>query len=179
MQFAPPCGFPLPEDLRRRGTAPAARAGQLSAPHSHPRPQHRSGSHCSEVVAGFPGASAVATQRSGHAGAYSASGAARIGRSQDHRRVDYALSMRVLIADDHPLILAGIKRALEEDDQFEVVAEARVGSQVLPLISQTNPDLALLDLRMPEMDGLQCLDRIRQQHPKVKVVILSVSTDPE
>ncbi len=87
--------------------------------------------------------------------------------------------MRVLIADDHPLILAGIKRALEEDDQFEVVAEARVGSQVLPLISQTNPDLALLDLRMLEMDGLQCLDRIRQKHPKVKVVILSVSTDPE
>ena len=87
--------------------------------------------------------------------------------------------MRVLIADDHPLILAGIKRALEEDDQFEVVAEARIGSQVLPLISQTHPDLALLDLRMPEMDGLTCLDRIRKEHPKVKVVILSVSTDPE
>jgi DNA-binding NarL/FixJ family response regulator len=87
--------------------------------------------------------------------------------------------VRVLIADDHPLILAGIKRALEEDDQFEVVAEARVGSQVLPLVSQTNPDLALLDLRMPEMDGLTCLDRIKKQHPKVKVVILSVSTDPE
>jgi len=87
--------------------------------------------------------------------------------------------MRVLIADDHPLILAGIKRALEEDDQFEVVAEARVGSQVLPLVSQTHPDLALLDLRMPEMDGLACLDRIRKEHPKGKVVILSVSTDPE
>jgi DNA-binding NarL/FixJ family response regulator len=89
------------------------------------------------------------------------------------------LCVRVLIADDHPLILAGIKRALEEDDQFEVVAEARVGSQVLPLVSQTQPDLALLDLRMPEMDGLACLDRIRKEHPKVKVVILSVSTDPE
>jgi NarL family two-component system response regulator LiaR len=89
------------------------------------------------------------------------------------------LSVRVLIADDHPLILAGIKRALEDDDQFEVVAEARVGSQVLPLVSQTHPDLALLDLRMPEMDGLACLDRIRKEHPKVKVVILSVSTDPE
>jgi DNA-binding NarL/FixJ family response regulator len=59
------------------------------------------------------------------------------------------------------------------------VAEARVGSQVLPLVSQTHPDLALLDLRMPEMDGLACLDRIRKEHPKVKVVILSVSTDPE
>jgi NarL family two-component system response regulator LiaR len=87
--------------------------------------------------------------------------------------------MRVLIADDHPLILAGIKRALESAEGFEVVAEAHSGSQVLPLISQTDPDLALLDLRMPEMDGLTCLDRIRKQHPKVKVVILSVSTDPE
>ena len=87
--------------------------------------------------------------------------------------------MRVLIADDHPLILAGIKQALEADHGFEVVAETQVGSQVLPLVSQTRPDLALLDMRMPEMDGLTCLDRIRDQHPKVKVVILSVSTDPE
>ena len=87
--------------------------------------------------------------------------------------------MRVLIADDHPLILAGIKQALEADRGFEVVAETQVGSQVLPLVSQTRPDLALLDMRMPEMDGLTCLDRIREQHPKVKVVILSVSTDPE
>lgn len=89
------------------------------------------------------------------------------------------MDMRVLIADDHPLILAGIKRALEEADGFDVVAEASTGSQVLPLVSQTHPDLALLDLRMPEMDGLTCLDRIRKQHPNVKVVILSVSTDPE
>jgi DNA-binding NarL/FixJ family response regulator len=87
--------------------------------------------------------------------------------------------MRVLIADDHPLILAGIKQALEADQGFEVVAETQVGSQVLPLVSQTKPDLALLDMRMPEMDGLTCLDRIREQYPKVKVVILSVSTDPE
>ena len=87
--------------------------------------------------------------------------------------------MRVLIADDHPLILAGVKHALEEDDGFEVVAETQIGSQVLPLVSQTKPDLALLDMRMPEMDGLTCLDRIREQPPKVKVVILSVSTDPK
>jgi DNA-binding NarL/FixJ family response regulator len=57
--------------------------------------------------------------------------------------------MRVLIADDHPLILAGIKHALEEADGFEVVAEANTGAQVLPLVSQTNPDLCLLDMRMP------------------------------
>src|SRR5439155_9599164 len=166
-------------DWRRPGTEPAARATQPSAPRSRPRPPRRPRSRFAEGAAGVPGAWAAATPRSGRARACSSPSAARSRRYQAHRRVDYALSMRVLIADDHPLILAGIKRALEEDDQFEVVAEARVGSQVLPLISQTNPDLALLDLRMPEMDGLQCLDRIRQQHPKVKVVILSVSTDPE
>jgi DNA-binding NarL/FixJ family response regulator len=87
--------------------------------------------------------------------------------------------MRVLIADDHPLILAGVKHALEEADGFEVVAEANNGAQVLPLVSQTNPDVCLLDMRMPEMDGLTCLDRIKKRHPDVKVVILSVSTDPE
>jgi DNA-binding NarL/FixJ family response regulator len=87
--------------------------------------------------------------------------------------------MKVLIADDHPLILAGIKHALEEAEGFEVVAETNNGAQVLPLVSQTKPDLALLDMRMPGMDGLTCLDRIRERHPDVKVVILSVSTDPD
>ena len=87
--------------------------------------------------------------------------------------------MRVLIADDHPLILAGIKHALEEAEGFEVVAETNNGAQVLPLVSQTKPDLALLDMRMPGMDGLTCLDRIRERHPDVKVMILSVSTDPD
>ena len=87
--------------------------------------------------------------------------------------------MRVLIADDHRLILDGIRRALQEADDIEVVGEAQSGTQVLPLVARTSPDLVLLDLRMPGMDGLTCLDRIRQRHPKVKVVILSVSTDAE
>jgi len=85
--------------------------------------------------------------------------------------------MRVVIADDHKLIVDGIKRALEESNDFEVVGEASSGSQVLPLINRTKPDLVLLDLRMPGADGLTSLSRIRKQHPNVKVVILSVSTD--
>jgi DNA-binding NarL/FixJ family response regulator len=75
------------------------------------------------------------------------------------------------------LIVDGIKRSLEASDDFEVVGEASSGAQVLPLVSRTNPDLVLLDLRMPGADGLTCLSRIRKQHPNVKVVILSVSTD--
>jgi DNA-binding NarL/FixJ family response regulator len=87
--------------------------------------------------------------------------------------------MKVLIADDHRLMLEGIRRALESVDGFEIVGEAHTGSQVLPLIGRMNPDVVLLDLRMPQMDGFACLDMIRKRYPKVKVVVLSVFTDPE
>jgi len=85
--------------------------------------------------------------------------------------------VKVLIADDHKLIVDGIKRALEESPDFEVVGEASSGSQVLPLVGRTNPDLVLLDLRMPGADGLTCLAQIKKRYPEVKVVVLSVSTD--
>ncbi len=85
--------------------------------------------------------------------------------------------MRVLLADDHRLIIEGVRRALEETPDFEVVGECSSGSQVLPMVGRTNPDVVLLDLRMPGADGLSCLTRIRSQYPAVKVVILSASTD--
>jgi DNA-binding NarL/FixJ family response regulator len=87
--------------------------------------------------------------------------------------------MRVLIADDHRLIAEGIKRSLELSGDFEVVAEAQTGTQVLPLIRRCNPDLVLLDLRMPGMDGLTTLEHIKRDHPSVKVVVLSASTDQQ
>ena len=87
--------------------------------------------------------------------------------------------MKVLIADDHRLMLAGIRRALEQAEDIEVVGEAHSGSQVLPLVSRTNPDLVLLDIRMPGLDGLACLDQIRRRYPQVKVVVLSVFSDSE
>jgi DNA-binding NarL/FixJ family response regulator len=87
--------------------------------------------------------------------------------------------MRVLVADDHPIMLVGVRRVLEQADGFDVVGEARVGSEVLPLIGRTDPDVVLLDMRMPGIDGLGCLDRIRLRHPSVKVVIFSVSTNTE
>jgi DNA-binding NarL/FixJ family response regulator len=87
--------------------------------------------------------------------------------------------LRVLIADDHRLILEATRLVLEQAEGFEVVGEATLGSQVLPLVGQTNPDVVLLDVRMPEMDGLTCLDRIRKQHPDVVVVMLSAYDDPD
>jgi DNA-binding NarL/FixJ family response regulator len=87
------------------------------------------------------------------------------------------LAIKVLVADDHPLTLQGIRRALEDARDIEIVGEANSGSQVLPLIGQTGPDLVLLDIRMPQLDGLACLDRIRDRYPNVKVVMLSAYTD--
>jgi two-component system, NarL family, response regulator len=89
------------------------------------------------------------------------------------------MAIRVLIADDHQLILSGIRRALQAVDDIEVVGEAESGSEVLPLIHQTSPDLVLLDLRLPDMNGLSCLDAIRKRYPDVKVVVLSAFDDAE
>jgi DNA-binding NarL/FixJ family response regulator len=87
--------------------------------------------------------------------------------------------MRVLIADDHRLMLAGVRSALEGAEGIEVVGEAHTGSQVLPLVGQTGADVVLLDIRMPQLDGLGCLDRLRERFPEVKVVVLSVFSDAE
>ena len=87
--------------------------------------------------------------------------------------------MRVLLADDHRLVLDGIKAALAGEDDFEIVGEARSGSQILPLVNQLRPDVVLLDIRMPGVDGLTCLELLRKRFPEVKAVVLSVYSDPE
>ena len=87
--------------------------------------------------------------------------------------------MRVLIADDHRLMVEGTKQALQKAGGFEVVGEAVNGVQVLPLVRRLKPELVLLDLRMPQMDGLTCLAKIRKEFPDIKVAILSVSQEPE
>jgi DNA-binding NarL/FixJ family response regulator len=87
--------------------------------------------------------------------------------------------LKVLIADDHRLILEAIRLVLEDADDIEIVGETTRGSEVLPLVGRTSPDLVLLDIRMPEMDGLTCLDRLQKQHPDVMVVIMSSYDDSE
>jgi DNA-binding NarL/FixJ family response regulator len=89
------------------------------------------------------------------------------------------MAIRVLIADDHGLFRDGIRQALDAVDGIEVVAEATSGAEVLPLIARSDPDVAILDVRMPKLDGLGCLERIRRLHPQLKVVMLSAFSDPE
>ena len=86
--------------------------------------------------------------------------------------------LKVLIADDHRLMLHSIRLALDAYDEIEIVAEADSGAKVLPFIGQTGPDLVLLDVRMPGMDGLTVLERIRERYPQVRVAMLSGVDDP-
>ncbi len=86
--------------------------------------------------------------------------------------------LKVVIADDHRLMLEAIRAAIGDDEEVEIVGEADAGSKVLPLIAQTGPDVLLLDLRMPDMDGFAVLERVRARYPQVKVVILSGVDDP-
>jgi DNA-binding NarL/FixJ family response regulator len=81
--------------------------------------------------------------------------------------------MKILIADDHPLVLQGLRRTFESDDDIDVVGEAHCGSEVLALIERRGPELVLLDLHMPGIDGLACLAEIRKRWPEIKVVVLS------
>jgi DNA-binding NarL/FixJ family response regulator len=82
--------------------------------------------------------------------------------------------LKILVADDHELMLEAVRIALAQAaGEFEVVATTSRGPQVLPLVSQAKPDIVLLDLRMPGMDGLTCLELLRKRHPDVKAVVLS------
>jgi DNA-binding NarL/FixJ family response regulator len=85
--------------------------------------------------------------------------------------------IKVLIADDHPLILQGLRRTLEACDDIEVVGEARAGSEVPPLVARRAPDVVLMDLRMPGLDGVECVRQIKASSPEVKAVLLTASEE--
>jgi DNA-binding NarL/FixJ family response regulator len=88
-------------------------------------------------------------------------------------------ALRVLAVDDHPLMLEAVKVVLESEDDVELVGVAESGSEALALMGRLNPDVVLLDMRMPLMDGLTTLAHIRKRHPDVKVVMLSAIDEPE
>ena len=85
--------------------------------------------------------------------------------------------IRVLVADDHPLMLDGIKNALADAQDIAVVGQAQTGREALALARRTSPDVVLLDLRMPDMDGLACLHELKRRAPETRVVILSATAD--
>jgi len=87
--------------------------------------------------------------------------------------------LRIILADDHALVRAGIRVLIESVPDLEVAGEAGNGKEALELVERTLPDIALLDIAMPEMNGIKVTEAVARVYPKVKVIILSMHSSPE
>jgi DNA-binding NarL/FixJ family response regulator len=85
--------------------------------------------------------------------------------------------IRIVVADDHPIFRDGLCKLLALEDDFEVVAQASDGRQVIDVLAQHEPDILLLDLKMPGLDGLGTLQRLQNVKNKTRVIVLTASDD--
>jgi DNA-binding NarL/FixJ family response regulator len=88
-------------------------------------------------------------------------------------------AIKILIADDHPVVREGLFAMLGREHDFEVIGEARDGVEAVNKARELNPDVVLMDLRMPEMDGVEAMRQIRSAMPDVKFIILTTYSDDE
>lgn len=84
----------------------------------------------------------------------------------------------ILIADDHGIVREGLRRLIEAEPDFSVCAEAHDGQEVLEMVEQYAPEVVVLDITMPKLGGLETLERLRVKHRGIKVILLSVHSDP-
>ncbi|HRJ57867.1 MAG TPA: response regulator transcription factor, partial [Anaerolineales bacterium] len=87
--------------------------------------------------------------------------------------------IKILIADDHLLIRQGLRLVLDTEPDLELVGEASDGSEALRLCKKLKPDVVLMDLRMPTMDGLTAIERLRVEQPEIAVVILTTFNEDD
>lgn len=87
--------------------------------------------------------------------------------------------IRIILADDHSLVRAGIKSLIQNFSMIEVIGEAENGREAIKLIEEMVPDLVLLDIAMPELNGLEVVSRIAKELPEVKIIILSMHANEE
>ena len=87
--------------------------------------------------------------------------------------------LRILLGDDHAVLRAGLRVLLNLEEDFEVVGEAADGEEVVEMVEKIQPDLVLLDLTMPKLSGLDCIERILEKHPITKILVLTMHDDEE
>jgi two-component system response regulator NreC len=84
---------------------------------------------------------------------------------------------KVLIADDHAIVRAGLRTLLIEDGGFNLVGEATGGYEAIELVGKTNPDVLILDISMPDLDGISVTQRVKTQYPDLRILILTIHED--
>lgn len=87
--------------------------------------------------------------------------------------------IRVLIADDHPIVRQGLRSLLDQYDDLEVAGEAETGPAVLEQVARTHPDVVLLDVRMAGANGIEIARQLRRNYPEVRIIILTTYDDEE
>lgn len=87
--------------------------------------------------------------------------------------------IKVMIADDQELIRQSLQIILETKEGIEVIGTAKDGREVIQMVRKEKPDVILMDVRMPEMDGVQCTQIIKEQYPEIKIIILTTFNDDE
>lgn len=87
--------------------------------------------------------------------------------------------IRIVVADDHPIFRDGLCRLLALEDDFEVVAQANDGREVLEILQKLDPDVLLLDLKMPNLDGLMTLQRLQTTRTRTRIIVLTASEDKQ
>ncbi len=85
-----------------------------------------------------------------------------------------AVSIRLLIADDHALVRSGLRSMLKREPGIEIVGEARNGREAVELCRSSRPDLVLMDVRMPDMDGLEATRALKREHPGLGVLMVTM-----
>lgn len=89
------------------------------------------------------------------------------------------MAAKIIIADDHSMVREGLKNLLELDGDIEVIGEASDGIECIELLKKSYPEVLLLDINMPNMNGLEVLKKLKQNRMKVKVIILTVHNEIE
>lgn len=88
-------------------------------------------------------------------------------------------AIRILLVDDHEMVREGLKAMLQSEPDLEVVAETGHGREVPTLLEQARPDVVLLDVRLPDMSGVEVCRQTTRSHPSVKVIMLTTFVDPD
>ncbi|MDN4493284.1 response regulator transcription factor [Ureibacillus aquaedulcis] len=89
------------------------------------------------------------------------------------------MTVRILLVEDQAIVRNGLKLILEQDEKFQVIAEASNGAEAISNLRNHQVDLVLMDVRMPEMSGIEATKRIKSQYPDLKVIILTTFEDEE